>query len=93
MTKTMIALGLVSSVLAAQVAQAQPMPRMDEGSYCEALAAKYETYLDKWGRQGLPPQSAESRVSAEKCQAGDTSGIPGLEKALHNAKIDLPSRT
>ena len=30
MRKTMIALGLVSSVLAAQVAQAQPMPGMDE---------------------------------------------------------------
>jgi hypothetical protein len=93
LTKSMIALGTVATALAAFGAGAQPMPRTDDDIYCQALAARYETYLDNWGRQGLPPQSAEARVSAEKCKAHDTGGIPGLEKALRNARIDLPSRT
>jgi hypothetical protein len=29
----------------------------------------------------------------DKCKAGDTSGIPVLEKALKDAKLDLPPRT
>ena len=88
MTKTMIALGMAATVLTAFGVQAQP-----KDPYCAALVQKYETYLDNWGRQGLPPQSAEARVAAEKCKAGDTSGVPGLEKALQNAKIDLPPKT
>jgi hypothetical protein len=34
-----------------------------------------------------------SRVAVEKCRAGDTSGIPDIEKALKAAKLDLPPRT
>jgi hypothetical protein len=29
----------------------------------------------------------------EKCKTGDTSGIPAIEKALKDAKFDLPPRS
>jgi len=61
--------------------------------YCTALVAKYEAYLDKNRRLGEPPQSLAAKVGVEKCKAGDTSGIPAIEKALKDAKFDLPPRT
>lgn len=62
-------------------------------AYCSALAAKYEKYLDMPSKGGQQPQTLETRVAVEKCKAGDTSGIPGLEKALRDARIDLPPRS
>ena len=41
---------------------------------------------------GQQPQSLDTRVAVEKCKAGDTSGIAGVEKALKDARIDLPPR-
>jgi|FEC22Drversion2_1045045.scaffolds.fasta_scaffold00400_36 hypothetical protein len=61
-------------------------------AYCNALVDKYEHYLDRGSRFGGQPQSAEARLSMAQCQAGDSRGIPGLEKALVDARIGLPSR-
>ncbi|MCA0302611.1 MAG: hypothetical protein LCH95_09395 [Proteobacteria bacterium] len=88
MTKTMIVLGLVILAVAPG-AQAQSA----NASYCTALVQKYEQYLDMGSKRGRQPQSLESRAAADKCRAGDASGIPGLEKALLDAKIDLPPKT
>jgi hypothetical protein len=40
------------------------------------------------------PIHARQRTQAAvaKCKTGDTSGIPGIEKALKDAKFDLPPR-
>lgn len=64
-----------------------------DAAYCRALVARYEHYLGAGQRYGAQPQSLKSRAALAECQAGDASGIPGLEQALHNARIDLPSRT
>ena len=63
-----------------------------DAAYCTALATKYEHYLDSGLRFGQQPQSVESRASLEQCQAGDPRGIPGLERALTDAQLTLPSR-
>jgi len=34
-----------------------------------------------------------AKVAIEKCRAGDTTGIADIEKALKDAKLDLPPRT
>ena len=39
------------------------------------------------------PQSLEAREAVERCRGGDVAGIPGIEKALQDAKYSLPSRT
>lgn len=61
--------------------------------YCQALVGAYEQYLGMSQKRGAQPQSLETKAGVEKCKAGDTSGIPAIEKALKNAKFDLPSRT
>jgi hypothetical protein len=64
-----------------------------DAKYCAALAAKYEAYLDQSQRRGEAPQSLEAKAAVEKCKAGDASAIPAIEKALKDAKLDLPPRT
>ena len=64
-------------------------------SYCNALAAKYQQYLGHGssGRHGgVDDQNIDARMAADKCVKGDTSGIPVLEHALKDAKIELPAR-
>jgi hypothetical protein len=66
----------------------------NDAKYCQALSDKYTQYLNMGQNKGMQPQSVEARVAVEKCKAGDTAaGIPPLEKALKDAKLDLPPRT
>lgn len=60
--------------------------------YCAALVQKYEQYIDMNTGHTQQPQSLDARAGVERCKAGDASGIPAVEKALRNAKIDLPPR-
>ena len=65
----------------------------NDAQYCQALSDKYGSYLDMGQNRGQQPQSVDARVAIEKCKAGDTAaGIPPLEKALKDAKFDLPPR-
>jgi hypothetical protein len=64
-----------------------------DAQYCGALVSKYQQYLDMSSKRGQQPQSLEARTAVEKCQAGDPAGIPGLEKALQDAKYGLPARS
>lgn len=63
-----------------------------DADYCRALVSKYNQYLDMSSKRGRQPQSLEAREAVAKCQVGDASGIPGIEKALQDAKFSLPSR-
>ena len=78
---------IVVSLPAAALAQS------DDASYCRALVAKYEAFLDHSQKRGEAPHNVASKVAVEKCKAVDTSGIPDIEKALKDAKLDLPPRT
>jgi len=64
-----------------------------DAKYCAALVRKYEAFLDQSQKKGESPQNLTAKVGVEKCKAGDTSGIPAIEKALQDAKFDLPPRT
>jgi hypothetical protein len=81
--------------LLAAVVFALPTAAFSQSSdvkYCGALVAKYDSFLNQDPRRGEQPQGAAGRAAAAKCKAGDTSGIPDLEKALKDAKLDLPPR-
>ena len=62
-------------------------------AYCAALVKKYDQYLNRDSRFGAQPISLDTRAGAEKCRAGDPAGIGALEKALRDARIDLPKRS
>jgi len=65
-------------------------------AYCQALAGKYQQYLayGSGGRHGgTDDQNIAARMAADKCKAGDTSGIPVLEHTLKDAKIELPTHS
>src|SRR5258708_4128628 len=64
-----------------------------DAAYCGALVTKYEQYLDMGSKRGRQPQSLESRMAVAQCKSGDPAGIPGIEKALQDAKVALPSHT
>ena len=85
LTKTLLAATLVSLPVAA-------FAQSSDAAYCKALVAKYEQYLDQSSKKGEQPQNVATKAGVEKCKTGDTSGIPGIEKALKDAKFDLPPR-
>jgi len=88
MTMIFKSLVAVAAISVPGVALAQS----SDADYCRALVAKYEQYLDMSSKRGRQPQSLEAREAVTKCKVGDASGIPGIEKALRDAKYSLPSR-
>jgi hypothetical protein len=84
-TKALLAAVLFSLPVAA-------FAQSSDAAYCKALVAKYQQYLDMSSKKGEQPQNVNAKVAIEKCKAGDTSGIPAIEKALKDAKFDLPPR-
>jgi hypothetical protein len=62
--------------------------------YCNDLGAAYQRYTEggQAGR-GYRPLSADISAAMTKCQSDPSSAIPVLEKALHDAKVELPKRS
>jgi hypothetical protein len=85
--------GLLPVVAVALAFPAASFGQSKDAAYCGALVAKYERYLDQNVRLGFQPQNVAARVGVEKCKTGDAAGIPAIEKALKDAKFDLPPRT
>ena len=81
----------VGGLLAAAFVLAAGSAQANDATYCTALVQKYERHLVGESKN-RPPAGVETRHAAEQCKAGDTSGIPALEKALGAAKIPLPPR-
>jgi hypothetical protein len=79
-----IKLPITCLVLALPLAAAA---QSDDAKYCAALSDLYRKTI---ARESTP--NAEVPVAIAKCQAGDTSGIPVIEKALKDSKVELPSR-
>jgi hypothetical protein len=85
--------GLLPVVAVALAFPAASFAQSSDANYCNALVAKYQQYLDQGTNRGQQPRSVDAQAAVEKCKTGDTSGIPTIEKALKDAKFDLPSRT
>jgi hypothetical protein len=84
--------GLLPVVAVALAFPAASFGQSKDAAYCAALVAKYEQYLDQDSKSGHEPQNVAAKAGVEKCKAGDASGIPAIEKALKDAKFDLPPR-
>lgn len=78
------------SLVLSQTVSAQANDRQ----YCDALIQMYRTYISdpNQGRQQRPTDVGPE-VAISKCQTGDTAaGIPVLERALRDGRINLPPR-
>ena len=65
-----------------------------DAAYCSALAAKYRHYIgqDEAAHRARNPSATVNNAIGD-CNSGKTaSAIPVLEKALQDAKIELPPR-
>jgi hypothetical protein len=63
----------------------------NDAAYCMALGTKYDRYVSNpsMGRGSQPPNAAIDEAKA-KCASNPAAGIPVLEQALKDAKVDLP---
>jgi hypothetical protein len=84
-----VALAFAIAVPTAAVAQSS------DASYCAALTQKYQQYVGQSEtRRGARNPDATVNNAIEQCRSGNTaSAIPILEKALQDAKVELPPRT
>jgi hypothetical protein len=72
------------------VSLALPVAAFAQSSYCDALSHQYQKYVGSSNDrrpQGTPPDVA---TAMSKCSTDSASAIPVLERALKDAKIDLP---
>jgi len=85
---------LISGLALASIVPASAQTK--DVTYCQALASKYQEFAGQGsgGRHGgVDDQNVGARLAVDKCKAGDTSGIPVLEHALRDAKIELPKHS
>lgn len=65
-----------------------------DAGYCQALATKYQRYVvgnSGTGKMATPNVSVET--AASRCKSDAAGSIPVLEKALTDARVDLPPRS
>lgn len=94
MTRIFASLAVLATVGLALPQATSAQPRPNDRQYCEALVDKYRAYVSdpNRGHNGRAP-NVEFEVAISKCRAGDTTaGIPPLEKALRDARVNLPAR-
>ena len=83
----------VAALAVALLLPVAALAQSSDAEYCSALGDKYALLLNQGPRHGGPSASVDAQVAIAKCKAGDTAaGIPALENALRNARIDLPPR-
>jgi hypothetical protein len=62
-------------------------------AYCSALASKYQRYVgDNDAQRRSQIRDARFDAAVAQCQSNSAAAIPVLEKALKDAKVDLPLR-
>ena len=67
----------------------------NDAKYCQALADRYQRYVgqNEAKRRAQNPDATMDNAIAQ-CKSGNTAAaIPVLEKALQDAKVELPPRT
>jgi len=65
-----------------------------DAAYCSALAGKYQRYIgqDEAAHRARNPMATINNAISDCSSGKAASAIPVLEKALQDAKIELPPR-
>jgi hypothetical protein len=62
-------------------------------TYCNALSATYEKYVNNpSGGRGNQPAKATISDAQQQCAGNPAAGITVLERALKDARVNLPPR-
>jgi hypothetical protein len=89
MTKVIASLIVCAAMAAPTVASAQ----QNDAAYCAALGKKYESYIgDSTAAHKGQQRDSKVDVAISKCSTDTAGSIGVLEKALKDAKVDLPPR-
>ncbi|MBN9086716.1 MAG: hypothetical protein J0J01_07400 [Reyranella sp.] len=89
MTRTITILMVCAGVVLPAAAWAQ----QGDVAYCSALGQKYERYVgDNAQRDRGVQRNATVTAAIIKCKTDSASSIPVIEKALKDAKFNLPPR-
>jgi hypothetical protein len=66
-----------------------------DAAYCSALAQKYQRYVAQstTAPRAQNPDARMNNAVAQRSSGKAAEAIPVLEKALRDAKVDLPPRT
>jgi len=87
MKKNAIILLLIAAMPAVALAQSA------DTNYCNALSATYLKYVNNPGTgRGNQPPSATIGEAQNQCDRNPAAGIPVLERALKDARVNLPPR-
>ena len=64
-----------------------------DGAYCAALGAQYQRYVgDNAVQHRSQQRNATVDVAITQCSTNSATSIPVIEKALRDARVDLPPR-
>ena len=63
-----------------------------DAQYCTELGRLYGKYVTSTEGKRPRPPTPDISVAMTKCQSDPASSIPVLEKALTDAKVNLPKR-
>lgn len=92
MTRATLLIATAATAAAVLLLPMAASAQSPDAAYCSALVEKYERYVDTGTRRVQAPANVDAKIAVEKCKAGDTAGIATLEKALKDARLDLPPR-
>ena len=82
-------------LLMAPLALMVPLPASAQSSdaqYCTELGHLYTKYVTSTEGKRPRPPTPDISAAMTKCQSDPASSIPVLEKALTDAKVNLPNR-
>ena len=90
MTRTITLFMICASALLPAAVHAQ---QLADGAYCSALGAQYQRYVGDNNVQHRSQQrDATVDVAIAQCSSNSARSIPVIEKALRDARVDLPPR-
>jgi len=83
----------VAALLVAAALPAAALAQSADTTYCRALSATYNKYVNNPSNaRGKPPVAKVGRAQSQ-CDDNPAAAIPVLEKALRDARISLPPRS
>jgi len=90
MTRTIAILTILAGTALPLCASAQQA----DAAYCAKLGQAYQKYVgDNEAQHRGQQRDATVTAAITKCGTDSASSIPVIEKALKDAKVDLPPRT
>jgi hypothetical protein len=89
MTRTITILMICAGAVLPAAASAQQA----DGAYCAALGAQYQRYVgDNLVQHRSQQRNATVDIAIAQCSTNSATSIPVIEKALRDARVDLPPR-